>query len=76
MKASELRNMSTDELKNKLKEVTKELFNLRFSHATGQLENPMLLNTTKKDIARIKTILKEREINGETTDNKKQKGNN
>ena len=70
MKASELRNMTTDELRGKLKEVTKELFNLRFSHATGQLENPMLLNTKKKDIARIKTILKERELESEKKDQK------
>ena len=45
-----------------LKELKEELFNLRFRHAIGQLENPVSLNTCKKDIARIKTILREKEI--------------
>jgi large subunit ribosomal protein L29 len=63
MKTIEFKNMTTDELKNKLSEQKQQLFNLRFSNATGQLANPMLLNTTKKDIAKIKTILREREIN-------------
>jgi large subunit ribosomal protein L29 len=63
MKTLELKSMTTDELKNKLSGLKQELFNLRFSHATGQLANPMLLNTTKKDIAKIKTILRERELN-------------
>lgn len=54
--------MTTDELNTKLKELKSEHFNLRFSHATGQLANPMMLNTVKKDIARVLTILREREI--------------
>ena len=62
MKTVELKSMTTDELKTKLVSLKQELFNLRFSHATGQLTNPMLLNTTKKDIAKIKTILREREL--------------
>ena len=62
MKMNELRNMSAAELTNKLKELKAELFNLRFSHATNQLSNPMALNNTKKDIARVMTILKERQI--------------
>ena len=63
MKASELVYLSETELDTKLAELKQELFNLRFNHATGQLTNPMQINTCKKDIARIKTILKERELN-------------
>lgn len=62
MKAQQLREMQSEELNVKLTELKQELFNLRFNHATGQLTNPMQLNTCKKDIARIKTILKEREL--------------
>jgi ribosomal protein L29 len=62
MKAREFREMKNEELNVKLTELKQELFNLRFNHATGQLTNPMQLNTCKKDIARIKTILKEREL--------------
>lgn len=61
MKAREFREMKNEELNVKLTELKQELFNLRFNHATGQT-NPMQLNTCKKDIARIKTILKEREL--------------
>lgn len=64
MKTSDFRSMTNDELKNKLKELKQELFNLRFSHATGQLTNPMSLNIAKKDIAKVKTILTERERSG------------
>ena len=63
MKARELRERKNEELNVKLGELKQELFNLRFNHATGQLTNPMQINTCKKDIARIKTILKERELN-------------
>ena len=62
MKAKELRDMTNEELNSKLKELKEELFNLRFSNATGQLTNPMQINTCKKDIARIKTILTERDL--------------
>ena len=62
MKAKDLRNMTVQELEVKLKDLKTELFNLRFSNATGQLNNPMQLNTTKKDIARVQTILREREL--------------
>lgn len=54
--------MSSDELTLKLKDLKQELFNLRFQNATGQLGNVMVINTTKKDIARVKTILREREL--------------
>ena len=57
MKANELRNMSAAELTAKVKELKAELFNLRFQHAINQLENPMRINTVKKDIARINTVL-------------------
>ena len=62
MKTTEFKSMTNDELNTKLKSLKQESFNLRFSHATGQLTNPMLLNTAKKDIAKIKTILREREL--------------
>lgn len=64
MKTVDFKNMTTAELNDKLKALKVELFNLRFQHATGQLTNPMMLNTTKKDIAKVKTILKERELAG------------
>ena len=62
MKAREFREMQNEELNVKLTELNQELFNLRFNHATGQLTNPMQIHNCKKDIARIKTILKEREL--------------
>jgi len=61
MKASELRELSLEELGHKLSDMTQELFNLRFQHATDQLENSTKLQQTKRDIARIKTILRERQ---------------
>lgn len=62
MKANEVREMSAAELENKLTELKKELFNLRFQSATNQLENPMRIKAVKKDIARIKTVLREIEL--------------
>lgn len=62
MKSKEFKDMTNDELVSKLKELKTEHFNLRFSHATGQLTNPMMLNTVKKDIARVLTVLREREL--------------
>jgi large subunit ribosomal protein L29 len=56
VKANEIRDLSADEKAEKLKSLKEELFNLRFQHATGQLENPMRIRAIKKDIARIKTI--------------------
>ena len=64
MKTAEFRNMTNAELNEKLKALKVELFNLRFSHATGQLTNPMQLNVLKKDIAKVKTVLRERELSG------------
>ena len=62
MKASEFRKSSVDQLQKKLKELKAELFNLRFQNAVNQLENPMRIRTVKKDIARIMTIIREREL--------------
>ena len=63
MKAKELKNLSVEELTRKLDELKKDLFMLRMQHATHQLDNPMRLNAVKKDIARIKTIIREKETN-------------
>jgi large subunit ribosomal protein L29 len=60
MKAKELRQLSEGELLIKEKELDEELFNLRFQHATGQLENVMRIPQIKRDIARLKTILEEK----------------
>jgi len=64
MKANKLHEMTSQELNNKLNDLKSELFNLRFQLATGQLENPMRIKHVKKDIARVKTILRERELKG------------
>ena len=66
MKAKEIketRNMSLEQLNGKLNDLKKDLFMLRMQHATNQLDNPMRLNAVKKDIARIKTIIREKETN-------------
>lgn len=60
MKASEFRDLSIEELEVKEKELSEALFNLKFQHATGQLDNTAQLNKTRKDIARVKTILVEK----------------
>lgn len=62
MKASEIREFSSEEIRQKLAELTQELFNLRFQHATDQLENPMRLGHTRREIARMKVVLREREM--------------
>lgn len=62
MKATELRQMSTQELNEKLIDLKKELFNLRFQHTINQLENPKRITAVKKDIARIKTLIREIEL--------------
>ena len=62
MKASEIRELSSEEIKEKLSELTEEQFNLRFQHATDQLENSMRLRDVKHDIARVKTVLRELEL--------------
>ncbi len=62
MKANELRELSNEELQDRLVELKGELFNLRFQSATGQLDNPMRIKAVRKDIARVHTILREREL--------------
>ena len=62
MKARELREMSEDELRQKEKEFTEEFFNLKFQHATGQLENTQRLPQVRKDLARVKTILRQKTL--------------
>ena len=62
MKTKEIRELTVEELNTKLKDLKEELFNLRFRHAIGQLENPASLNLCKKDIAKVKTILREKEL--------------
>ena len=61
MKAVEIRGMTPAELETKLAELKKELFNLRFQHATNQLTNPGKIADVKKDIARVKTIIREKQ---------------
>ena len=62
MKASELRSLSSAEIEGRIDQLKDELFNLRFQLATGQLENPMRIRQVRKDIARAKTILAQREL--------------
>jgi len=62
MRASEIRELSAAELNEKLSDLKAELFNLRFQHAINQLDNPMRLVQVKKDIARVKTVLRQRQL--------------
>ena len=62
MKTKEIRQMSDKELNTRVLELKSELFNLRFQLATGQLDNPFRINIVRKDIARVKTIIREREL--------------
>ncbi|MDW7658112.1 MAG: 50S ribosomal protein L29 [Bacillota bacterium] len=64
MKPNELREKSIAELNEELVDLKEELFKLRFQHAINQLENPLKLQSVKRDIARVKTILRERELKG------------
>ncbi len=68
MKASEARDLSTEERKQKVVELAQELFNLRFQHEIGQLENPQKMKQTKREIARLKTIINQK--SGENTASK------
>ena len=65
MKANEIKNLSKPELKQKEINLNQEIFNLKFQKSTGQLGNTSMIAKTKKDLARVKTILKEMEISGE-----------
>ena len=65
MKAAEIREMTADELNSKLADLKAELFNLRFQLAINQLDNPMRISAVKKDIARVKTVIRENELSAE-----------
>ena len=64
MKANEIRKLSGAELETKLMDLKKDLFNLRLQHATNQLDNPLKIRETKHDIARVKTMLRQKELSG------------
>ena len=65
MKINEIRDLTTEELQLKVTELKKELFTQRFNLATNNLENPMKISAIKKDIAKVMTVIREREIKGE-----------
>ena len=65
MKINEIRDLTTEELQLKITELKKELFSQRFALATNNLENPMKISAIKKDIAKVMTVIREREIKGE-----------
>ncbi len=62
MKANNLRDLTNDELSNKISQLKEELFNLRFQLATGQLENPMRIREVRKTMARTQTVIRQREL--------------
>lgn len=62
MKANEIRKLSTEELAKELNDLKSELFKLRFQFATSQLENPIKIRDIKRDLARVKTVIREREL--------------
>jgi len=62
MELKKMRDMTETELNNEMKKLKNELFNLRFQHVTGQLENPIKMRDVKKEIARVKTIIREKEL--------------
>ena len=68
MKPSEIREMNIDEMERKLSDLKEELFNLSFQHEIGQLENPQRMKANKRDIARIKTIIREVEVKNRTAE--------
>jgi large subunit ribosomal protein L29 len=68
MKASEIRDLKPDEMRQKASDLKEELFNLRFQHEIGQLENPQRMKQMKRDIARMKTILQEVTLNQKKED--------
>ena len=64
MKVNEIRNLTTDEIIAKIKESKEELFNLRFQQATGNLDKPSKIKDLRHTVARLKTVLRERELEG------------
>ncbi len=69
-KLAEIRDLPLEHIQQRLAETKEELFNLRFQNATGQLDNYKRLRELKRDIARFKTLLRERELSGDTGDNR------
>jgi large subunit ribosomal protein L29 len=67
MKSEEIRALSSEEMQQKLTELKHELFNLRFQHEVGQLENPSKMKQVKRDVARVKTVLNEKAHSAEET---------
>ena len=65
MDATKLRDLSLEELQEQFRQAKEELFNLRFQHATNQLDNPKRISEVKKSIAKVKTVIRERELRGE-----------
>ena len=65
MKVNEIRNLTTEEINKKIKEAKEELFNLRFQQATGNLEKPSRIRDLRHDVARLNTVLRERELKEE-----------
>ena len=63
MNVNEIRNLTTEEINTKIKEAKEELFNLRFQQATGNLEKPSRIRELRHEVARLKTVLRERELN-------------
>jgi large subunit ribosomal protein L29 len=70
MKAGDVRSLSPEERQQKLIEMKQELFNLRFQHATGQLENPQRLKQIKRDVARVQTVIREEELSVHETESR------
>lgn len=68
MKADEIREMNLEEMQRKVNDLKEELFNLRFQHEIGQLENPNKMKQTQKDIAKVKTIIREVELTNKTAE--------
>ncbi|MGD9055301.1 MAG: 50S ribosomal protein L29 [Desulfobacterales bacterium] len=68
MKANEIREMNLEEMQRKVNDLKEELFNLRFQHEIGQLENPNKMKQTKRDIAQVKTIIREVELKNKTVE--------
>jgi large subunit ribosomal protein L29 len=68
MKTTEVREMNLEEMQRKVNDLKEQLFNLRFQHEIGQLENPNKMKQTKKDIARVKTIIREVELKNKTVE--------
>ncbi|MEJ2476112.1 MAG: 50S ribosomal protein L29 [Desulfobacterales bacterium] len=70
MKAGDVRSLSPEERQQKLVDMKQELFNLRFQHATGQLENPQRLKQIKRDVARVQTVIREEESSVRETESR------